>query len=575
MGVKAVILGGGESLRPYPLGGTVPKPLLPFLGHPLLELQILALRDAGLCEIGVAVSARDRTAVEERFGSGTELGVRLAWRSDDIPSGPAGCLRLFADHIREDTFLVIEAGTIPGTIDLGDLIGDHTRHAAPATLAMVAETPHPSHLESVIYADAECVDRFEILHPSSDRRSHKRFAGIYVFSPQVIELIPPSGYADIKEQLIPELSRRGPVRTHLVDGVHARVDTVASYFRGQQEFLAQGLFDAAGFRQTAHQTWVGDGARVDDSARLVGPVVIGHGCTVAEGACIVGPSVIGDRTFIGPRALVRESILWEQCRVSDDARVEYSIVGSHQKVGPTEAVKEAILMPGGSPAAIRVPPPEKRFVPVRNRPAAPRFAALLSRATKRVIDVTAATILLILLSPVMAITALAIWWDTPGPILFIQRRCGRGGREFRMFKFRTMVSDADRMQHQLQANKSVDGPMFKIFNDPRLTRVGAFLRRNSIDELPQLWNVLKGDMSLVGPRPLVMSEMRLSPGWRDIRLSVKPGITGIWQVNGRSQTGFHDWIRHDVAYVKNWSLWLDIKILMKTVVWVLSRTGAC
>jgi exopolysaccharide biosynthesis polyprenyl glycosylphosphotransferase len=198
----------------------------------------------------------------------------------------------------------------------------------------------------------------------------------------------------------------------------------------------------------------------------------------------------------------------------------------------------------------------------------------ISLAVKRVVDVVGAALLLILLAPVMAAIAVAVRLDSEGPIFFRQRRCGKGGREFNMIKFRTMVPDAERIQKELLDRNDVDGPVFKMFEDPRVTRVGRFLRRNSLDELPQLWNVLVGDMSLVGPRPLMMSEMRLCRSWRDLRLSVKPGITGIWQVNGRSATSFHDWIRHDTQYVQNWSLWLDLRVLAKTALWVIARTGA-
>ena len=148
-------------------------------------------------------------------------------------------------------------------------------------------------------------------------------------------------------------------------------------------------------------------------------------------------------------------------------------------------------------------------------------------------------------------------------MIFAQQRCGRWGREFRMYKFRTMIEGAEQLHARLTEHNEVDGPMFKIERDPRVTIVGRFLRRTSLDELPQLFNVLKGDMSLVGPRPLAMKEMKCSPSWRDIRLSVKPGITGSWQVESRGSR-FHDWIEHDILYVLNHSLWLDLRILLKT-----------
>ncbi|MCE7873073.1 sugar transferase, partial [bacterium CPR1] len=170
--------------------------------------------------------------------------------------------------------------------------------------------------------------------------------------------------------------------------------------------------------------------------------------------------------------------------------------------------------------------------------------------------------------------ALAVKLDSPGPAFFRQRRCGLEGREFELIKLRTMVAGAHSMQTSLSDQNEVDGPVFKIAKDPRVTKLGRLLRSTSLDELPQLFNVWKGEMSLVGPRPLVMTEMALCPVWRSTRLKVKPGVTGLWQVNGRSGALFHDWIRFDMAYVMQQSLWLDIKILFATARVVLSKAGA-
>ncbi len=195
---------------------------------------------------------------------------------------------------------------------------------------------------------------------------------------------------------------------------------------------------------------------------------------------------------------------------------------------------------------------------------------------KRVIDIFIAILLLIPLSPVLIFIALAIKLssESPGPILYKQKRCGKNGKPFKMLKFRTMVPSADKMQDELRSQNDIDGPMFKMANDPRVTRLGKILRETSLDELPQLINVIVGQMSLVGPRPLVMEEMRFSPSWRDARLAVKPGITGLWQVHGRSDAPFRDWIRYDVEYVMNQSLWTDIRILFKTINVVFKKLGA-
>jgi exopolysaccharide biosynthesis polyprenyl glycosylphosphotransferase len=196
-----------------------------------------------------------------------------------------------------------------------------------------------------------------------------------------------------------------------------------------------------------------------------------------------------------------------------------------------------------------------------------------SRVLKRTFDTIVTTAGLLLLSPVVVVVAVAIKLTSPGPVLFRQTRVGRNGREFQMLKFRTMVHGADERKHEvLDLNQAA--PMFKIVNDPRTTRVGRWLRRRSLDELPQLFNVLRGDMSLVGPRPLIPDEDRLFSGWQRRRYHVAPGITGPWQILGSSRVPMSDMVKIDYLYCANWSLWLDAKILARTIPYVLSRRSA-
>jgi lipopolysaccharide/colanic/teichoic acid biosynthesis glycosyltransferase len=172
----------------------------------------------------------------------------------------------------------------------------------------------------------------------------------------------------------------------------------------------------------------------------------------------------------------------------------------------------------------------------------------------------------------MALLALLIKLDSRGPVLFRQVRAGRDGRAFRILKFRSMVDDADAQKAGLRSLNEAEG-LFKMSDDPRITRVGRFLRRTSLDELPQLFNVLRGDMSLVGPRPLVLDEDAKIVGWFRHRLRLQPGITGHWQVLGSARVPLDDMIRIDYLYVANWSLWGDVKLLMQTVPYVLARRG--
>jgi exopolysaccharide biosynthesis polyprenyl glycosylphosphotransferase len=195
---------------------------------------------------------------------------------------------------------------------------------------------------------------------------------------------------------------------------------------------------------------------------------------------------------------------------------------------------------------------------------------------KQLLDRIGAVLLLVLLSPVFLVLGILIKMGTPGPVLFRQKRSGLNGQPFTIFKFRTMVTNAEQFQHELAAMNEMTGPVFKVSNDPRVTSIGRFLRRSSLDELPQLLNVLRGEMSLVGPRPLPVAEVkRFNDLAHRRRLSVKPGITCLWQVSGRNNVSdFRDWVRLDLEYIDNWSLWLDLKILWRTVPVVLSGVGA-
>jgi exopolysaccharide biosynthesis polyprenyl glycosylphosphotransferase len=194
---------------------------------------------------------------------------------------------------------------------------------------------------------------------------------------------------------------------------------------------------------------------------------------------------------------------------------------------------------------------------------------------KRLLDIFASSVLLVALAPIFGLVALLIKLDSPGPVLFRQDRVGLHKRRFSLFKFRTMVQGAEHQQLLLESRNQANGPVFKIKDDPRITRVGQFLRHYSIDELPQLFNVLKGDMSLVGPRPLPVRDIeRIDTHWHKRRLSMKPGVTCLWQVNGRSNVNFDRWVRMDLEYIDNWSLGLDLKILVKTIPAVLKGSGA-
>ena len=196
-----------------------------------------------------------------------------------------------------------------------------------------------------------------------------------------------------------------------------------------------------------------------------------------------------------------------------------------------------------------------------------------SASIKRGFDLVCASLGLLAISPLMLVAAVAIKLDSPGPVFFRQLRVGRHGKHFRIFKFRTMVSDAEALKDSLRERNEAKEGLFKIVDDPRITRVGSFLRKSALDELPQLLNILKGEMSVVGPRPLVVDEDQRVEGWHRRRLELTPGMTGHWQILGPARVPLKEMVAIDYLYVANWSLWTDIKIMMRTVPYVVGRKG--
>ena len=223
---------------------------------------------------------------------------------------------------------------------------------------------------------------------------------------------------------------------------------------------------------------------------------------------------------------------------------------------------ELVPVPGGALAQV---------LPIYE---APTETGLYLRYGKRLLDIAGSALGLLLSSPLLLIAAVLIKLESRGPVIYKSIRIGRGARPFTFLKLRSMVDGADQYRHKLSHLNESDGPVFKIAADPRVTRVGRLLRVTSIDEIPQLWNVLRGEMSLVGPRPPIAEEVVQYEPWQLRRLDVVPGITCLWQISGRSRIGFQEWMRLDLEYIRHRSIWLDLKILIRTIPAVLSREGA-
>jgi lipopolysaccharide/colanic/teichoic acid biosynthesis glycosyltransferase len=288
--------------------------------------------------------------------------------------------------------------------------------------------------------------------------------------------------------------------------------------------------------------------------RYVGKVLLGNNVEIGPKAIVIGPTIIGDSARIGQAAVINSSIIGPEVRVPQNQLVDSCIVKEPQcnwsRLNDSRHIRpKSNLNQHGDRITFRT---------------WPRFS--YPECFKRIADCLAAIIVLILFAPIIPFIALAIKLSSPGPVFFKDKRQGLHGKVFNCLKFRTMLVGADKIQDKLRVVSQVDGPQFKMRDDPRLNTVGRFLRDTYIDEIPQFINVLLGQMSVVGPRPSPESENTLCPSWRDARLSVRPGITGLWQVcrTRRPTQDFQEWIHYDTRYVKNLSLRMDLWICWKT-----------
>lgn len=301
-------------------------------------------------------------------------------------------------------------------------------------------------------------------------------------------------------------------------------------------------------RSPSPAAWIAPDARVDASARLIGAVAVHAGAEVGPGCRIIGPSVIGPRARVEAGALLSRVCVWRGSRVAPGVQLADQIVAGDAVLPPERAYSPFLTTPVGCPAAARP-------------------MGLVSRVCKRAADLVLSLCGLLLLSPLLLVVAALIKLTSPGPLFFGHEREGRDGRRFTCWKFRTMVPDAHARQRDLYAQNKVDGPQFKMDRDPRVTAIGDFLRKSNLDELPQLFNVVRGDMSLIGPRPSPFRENQLCMPWRKTRLAVQPGITGLWQVcrHDRGESDFYQWIYFDNLYVEHQSVRLDLAILFVTL----------
>lgn len=573
---KAVILEEGQTPKLPPLSIDYPIWMFPILNKPLIEYTIDFFKKNGFEEIIIALS--EETEIPDYLKHNKVSGINIKYYKEDRPRGTAGILKDLEKFLGEGPFLVIVNNLFLGSIDLTKFIKLHMEAGSIATVGVYKEKNCKIE-ENVIINNNNMIKSFHIIHSSMDRRSPWKPSGVYLFNPSVLSFIDQKNYMDIKEQLIPALLRESlNVSAYEIEGFHRCLNNPNDYMNVHRALLLKNNSkDFVDKEEIAEGVWVGKNIQISPKAYLLGPIVIGEGCKIKDWAQIIGPTVIGNRCRISERVLIRESILWDGVSLSNNSKVEYSIVGGNSYIPKNLNIKNEIVLNGLHRIEANLIPPDyeiKRIVDLSGIVSITGAMQKLYKITKRIMDIVLSGIGIVLLLPLFFLMAIIIKIESPGPVFYIQKRCGKGGKLFGMIKFRSMMANAEKLHKDFIPLKEMDGPMFKISNDARITRLGKILRNTSIDELPQLFNVFKGEMSLVGPRPLITDEMKFSPSWRDIRLSVKPGMTGLWQVEARSSRSFQDWIKYDVDYVKNRSLWLDIKILFKTIKVVLKREGA-
>lgn len=571
---KAIILAGGEETRLTPLTQYHSVWMLPFLNEPLIGHTVDFFKRNGITDIALTLSQNEEIPVEFLKSK----GVNFYYQIEHTHLGSAGAIRGLEEFIEEEPVLVIDSNLFIGNIDLNVLAGSHFKNNSIATIGLSRQGSRCINQEFTITTDNR-ISSFSYDYSSMDKTLWQS-TGIYIFGPDVLRFIDQKKYMDIKEQLIPALLKGSMnVFASEITGYHRRLDSINDYININREALLRDdymdyLKDK---EEVALGIWIGKDIHISPDAYLLGPVVLGDDCTVGSNAQIIGPAVIGNKCHVSADVLIRESILWDSTILSEGSKVEYSIIGEGSDIHSNCHIRNMIVLDGLRAEDMNLVPSDysiRTAVDLSGIVSKAFVNKVVYTTVKRACDIILSSIGILLLLPLFLLVAIAIKLDSTGPVFYIQRRCGIKGKLFGMIKFRTMVADAEKLHRELIPQNELDGPVFKITQDPRVTGCGALLRKTSIDELPQLFNVLKGEMSLVGPRPLITDEMRFSATWRDTRLKVKPGITGMWQVEGGSNTPFHDWIKYDMYYVKNRSFRLDMKILLKTIKVVLKKAGA-
>jgi lipopolysaccharide/colanic/teichoic acid biosynthesis glycosyltransferase len=566
--VKAVIAAGGlksRAIRPINISAT----FFPLLNRPAILNTLDTLGAAGVSEVFLSVG---RGEVELAALPESSNGLVLHTVIEERPRGTAGCVKRLERRLCGDALILVTGDVLYFTEqDLCEMLLFHRRSGADMTVGLIsALKKNGVDTEKVLVGSDDRIESISRIYPSVPRNGGPKTSGLYIMEPGVLQSVGESGFCDVKEQLIPRLGALGKkVLGWTHRGYSSGARTLEDYLRVNFELLGDASFvreRLGGYREIKKHVWVGRDVEISPSATLVRPLIIGSESRIGAGASLVGPSIIGDRCALGQGSFVRESVLWPDSSAPADFEIEKCLISGRATSLENSHCRDKIVINGPvalGGAGARRPGQSRRKASPGIAPA-PAGGGRAYLTAKRAIDVIVSAVSLVLSAPMFFLLGALIKLDSRGPVFFRQTRCGEGGKPFEMIKLRSMIEGAEELKPSLEHLNLADGPMFKLLDDPRETRIGRILRASKLDELPQLLNVLRGEMSLVGPRPLSMDEMRCNPHWRDARLMVRPGVTGLWQIKEKDAHTFHEWIEYDLQYVDERSLWFDLKILAAT-----------
>lgn len=551
--MQAVILAGGLETNLSILTRRYPKALLNIANQPLIDYVLSHLRQWEVKDVIFCVN-KNTSVLKDYLDQPAFRDFSFRFYKEAVPRGTAGALVDVRKWLTDDHVLVLN-GNVISQMDISTLAHYHDLKKSYFTIVTSYPVRERKSSEEVLINTDGSVKAVKGKTYETQSTFTTIPHGIYLLNPKVLDIFSKyKGYLDLKEQFIAALKNKNvPVYSYISSEFARSIETLEDYLRINFDVLSQNWMARFWGSEIKEQVWAGRGVRIDPESEIIGPVVIGEYTTIEKGVRIIGPAVIGQNCHFAEGSFLRESVVWDNSVFRGRSHVEYSLIGESFSIRERSFFSRQVMLDvpleigelNLLPRNLKI---DSLWMP-ESRSIFEHFKLSFFKKIKRSIDIAGAVFLLTFLLPVFLLTALAVLIDSGRPLLVKKKLLGLWGKPFFAWKFRSLVQkESSRLAKK----------------DYRMTRIGRLLLATGLDELPQLLNVLKGDMSLVGPRPLAMQEMRFSPGWRDVRLRVKPGITGLWQVSGENQFSFHEWIRNDIYYVRNQSLMLDFKILLKT-----------